>query len=318
MTAIPPGWRDLAQSAMSAARRAQGRHQSARKREKGRIRGAAVDAHGRLRLDIMSSNAERARGVGAAVHAVSGEICNQCGGPGDPVQLAGTGSRTTRCEECRTTADEVLPRPAWRRERDAGRETPNPNSGLYDHRSMPVIEDVLSDDNLAALMEGRDVGSGWPRSDGDDRLDEFVGGIHGLPYWLMQGGDGWCALIRAFFTLVLPMQCEGQTRPVRIIKTAKSYRGNWREPELAITACNFDDYRWGIAALVIEHSRRTCCDCGLPQAGVAGVSEGPGRRCSCREERGATTVARTLPRKTGACSRPGTASSPPQSRNGGR
>ena len=35
------------------------------------------------------------------------------------------------------------------------------------------------------------------------------------------------------------------------------------------------------------------------QAGVAGVSEGPGWRCSCREERGATTVARTLPARQG-------------------
>lgn len=272
---IPPGWVDLARSAQDAAapplRRRSG---SVPLRERGRVHGAALDARGRLLLDIRSSRPERARGVAAGVHAVSAEICDRCGGPGDPVGLAGTGTRTTRCEYCRSVADEVLPRPPWRRRRDVDREVPDPEADhLYDYRSMPVLEEILTDENLGALMEGRDVGSGWPRSDGDEYLDEFVGGIYGLPYWLMHGANGWSPLIRAFFTLVLPMQCEGQARPIRVLKMAMSQRTNVRWPLMQITAHNFDDYRWGIAALVSEHSGRTCPECGLL------LTDGPGRRC---------------------------------------
>ena len=282
MTTIPPGWVDLKRAAQDAAGCPPPRRRSGRSREKGRVRGAALDARGRLLLDITSSQPERARGAAAGAHAVSAEICDRCGGPGDPVRLASTWTRTTRCEYCRGAADEVLPRPPWRRHRDVAREIPDPTANDHSHRSMPVIERILTDQNLSALMEGRDVGSGWPNTDGNEYVDEeFVGGIFGLPYWLMHSANGWCPLIRAFFTLVLPMQCEGQARPARVIEMAKSYRQGEREPELAIAAHNFDDYRWGIAHLVTEHSRRTCCDCGLLQTDVAGVTRGPGRRCSC-------------------------------------
>ena len=44
-----------------------------------------------------------------------------------------------------------------------------------------------------------------------------------LPYWLMYSARGWSPLIRAFFTLVLPMQRDGQARPARVVKTSKSY-----------------------------------------------------------------------------------------------
>ena len=139
---------------------------------------------------------------------------------------------------------------------------------------MPVLEEILTDENLSALMEGRDVGSGWPRSDGDEYLDEFVGGIFRLPYWLMHCANGWSSLIRAFFTLVLPMQREGQVRPIRVLKMARSQRTNVRWPVMQITAHNFDDYRWGIAEFVSEHSGRTCPECGLL------LTDGPGRRYS--------------------------------------
>ena len=280
---IPPGWVDLTRAAQDAAaaplRRRSG---SAPLRERGRVHGAALDARGRLLLDLRSSRPERARGIAAGVHAVSAEVCDQCGGPGDPVRLAGTRTRTTRCEYCRSVADEVLPRPPWRRHRDVERETPDPEADhLYDYRSMPVLEEILTDENLSALMEGRDIGDGWPATDGDERRgEEIVGGIYGLPYWLMHCANGWSPLIRAFFTLVLPMQCEGQARPARVIEMCKSYRRGERRSELVIQAHNFDDYRWGIAALVNEQSRRTCCECGLLRADSAGITPGPGRRCS--------------------------------------
>jgi hypothetical protein len=112
-------------------------------------------------LRISLSLPARARGVAAAAHALSGEICDQCGGPGDPVRLAGTPTRTTRCGRCSGSADEVLPRPAWRRDRDVARETPDPSTSYRSYRSCPVVEDVISDEDLKALMEARKH-DGWP------------------------------------------------------------------------------------------------------------------------------------------------------------
>ena len=145
MTTIPPGWVDLKRAAQDAAGCPPPRRRSGRSREKGRVRGAALDARGRLLLDITSSQPERARGAAAGAHAVSAEICDRCGGPGDPVRLASTWTRTTRCEYCRGAADEVLPRPPWRRHRDVAREIPDPTANDHSHRSMPVIERILTD-----------------------------------------------------------------------------------------------------------------------------------------------------------------------------
>ena len=272
---IPPGWVDLARSARIAATRF--RRRSGSVAERARVHGAAVDVRGRLLLDIRSSWSERARGVAAAVHAVSAEICDRCGGPGDPVRLAGPRTRTTRCEACRSVDDEVLPRPPWRRQRDVDREAPDPEADrLYDYRSAPVIEDVLPDGNLSALMEGRDVGDGWPATDGDARCPgEGVGGIYDLQWWTMHGAPGWCPLIRAFFSLVLPMQCEGQARPVRVVRISRGGGRSGRESRLSIAAHNFEAYCWGIAALVSEHSERICCECGRGLQSPPRVPSGP-------------------------------------------
>ena len=55
-------------------------------------------------------------GVLAGASALSDEICQSCGDPGDPVRDAG-GRRATRCGDCRAANDEVLRRPPWRRPR---------------------------------------------------------------------------------------------------------------------------------------------------------------------------------------------------------
>ena len=84
-------------------------------------------ADGRLLFEPLgettSRSAERVRGIVTGAWALSAEICQACGGPGDPVTL-GRGGRGTRCGECREPGDRVLPRPAWRRERETGHEAP--------------------------------------------------------------------------------------------------------------------------------------------------------------------------------------------------
>ena len=259
---IPPGWREIVRTARDAADERLGDGDAGAV-----VEATGLDGRGRLLLRISSSLPAHARGVAAAAHALSGEICDQCGGPGDPVRLAGTPTRTTtRCGHCRATADDVLPRPAWGRHRDVARETPDPRASYRSYRSCPVVEDVLTDEDLTALMEARE-NDGWPA--------ELAGGVYGMPYWLIRD-TGWNALIRAAFTLLLPLQCDGQAQPLRLA----AVRVNGLKPKfLSFEGYGFDAYRWGIAALVRIYSQSTCIGCGLLRAGAA---HRPGRRCSCR------------------------------------
>ena len=61
-------------------------------------------ADGRLLFEPVgettSRSAERVRGIVTGAWALSAEICQACGGPGDPVTL-GRGGRGTRCADCR-------------------------------------------------------------------------------------------------------------------------------------------------------------------------------------------------------------------------
>ena len=159
----------------------------------------------------------------------------------------------------------VLPRPAWRRT-DVARETPDPRASYRSYRSCPVVEDVLTDEDLTALMEAREH-DGWPA--------ELAGNVYGMPYWLIRD-TGWNALIRAAFTLLLPLQCEGQAQPLRLA----AVRVNGLKPRfLSFEGYGFDAYRWGIAALVRIYSQSTCIGCGLLRAGAA---HRPERRGICR------------------------------------
>lgn len=203
---IPSGWREIVRTARAAV------DEGSDDGDAGAVvEATGLDDRGRLLLRISSNLPARARGVAAAAHALSGEICDQCGGPGDPVRLAGTPTRTTRCDHCRGTADEVLPRLAWRRHRDVARETPDPHASHRSYRNCPVVEDILTDEDLAALMEVREH-DGWPM--------ELAGGVYGMPYWLIWG-TGWNALIRAAFTLLLSLQCDGQAQPLRLGGTCR-------------------------------------------------------------------------------------------------
>ena len=255
---IPPGWREIVRIARDAAAERLGDGDAGTV-----VEATGLDGRGRLLLRISSSLPAHVRGVAAAAHALSGEICDQCGGPGDPVRLAGTPTRTTRCGHCRGTADEVLPRPAWRRHRDVARESPDPRASYCSYRSCPVVEDVLTDEDLTALMEAREH-DGWPA--------ELAGGVYGMPYWLIRD-TGWNALIRAAFTLLLPLQCDGQAQPLRL----SAVRVNGIKPRcLSYEGYGFDAYRWGITALVRIYSQSTCIGCGLLRVGAA---HRPGRRC---------------------------------------
>ena len=110
---------------------------------------------------------DRVRGVLAAAYALSGEICEACGGPGDQIRTA-TGRRTPRCAHRREPGDDILPRPPWRREREPDEDRDAPVSqdlmGPRDY-AAPVVEDIVGSEDLAALMEARYTPAthvGWP------------------------------------------------------------------------------------------------------------------------------------------------------------
>ena len=60
-------------------------------------------------VDSRGLDPQRVRGTVGAARALSREICDACGGPGDPVWPAG-GRGGTRCAGCCGAGDEVLPR----------------------------------------------------------------------------------------------------------------------------------------------------------------------------------------------------------------
>ena len=60
------------------------------------VEATGRDGRGRLLLRISSSlPTRRTQGIAAAAHALSGEICDQCGGPGDPRVVCGRGRDPT-------------------------------------------------------------------------------------------------------------------------------------------------------------------------------------------------------------------------------
>ena len=106
------------------------------------------DVAGRLVLTVEMGDASpinaEARGVVAAVWALSSETCAACAGPGDPVELAG-GERSTLCSGCRGPAAKVLPH-EWPTRLDIAPQ------------AYPTLEELVGADATHAPAEHR----GWP------------------------------------------------------------------------------------------------------------------------------------------------------------
>ena len=185
-------------------------------------------------------SAERVRGIVTGVWVLSAEICQACGGPGDPVTL-GRGGRGTRCGHCREPGDRVLRRPAWRRERETGHEAPG------------IFEDLVGAQDLADLMDARHTPAthtAWPvrRGQGD-------------PYMTIVcpiGGAGWNHLLRGGLAVLLPLECPGVAPPWRA-SCIKERLGRLKFHHRHHTP--FDE-RFG--AILSDVSATTCIYCGLP------------------------------------------------------
>ena len=185
--------------------------------------------------------ADYIRGILTGTWALSAEICQACGGPGDPVIL-GSGGRGTRCGDCRESGDQALPRPAWRREYETGHEVPG------------LLEDLVGTEDLADLMEARHTPtthSGWPvrRAQGDP--DDW---------WTLSpiGAAGWNHLLRAGFALLLPLECPGVAPPWRLSRVKE------RLGRLRVSHCHHTPFYEGIATILSDLSATTCIHCGRP------------------------------------------------------
>ena len=196
---------------------------------------------GRLALTVETADGSptgaEARGVVAATWALSGETCAVCGGPGDPVELAG-GERSTLCGGCRGPGAAVLPR-EWRTAADAA------------PHAYPTLKALVGAEDLAALMDARHAPAehrGWPvRSAG--------GSDQGLSF-SATGYPGWNHLVRAALALLLPDECAGAHTPWRLAQL-KEQCG-----QLVIIHAGETPFRRGVSRLVATISRRTCIFCG--------------------------------------------------------
>ena len=209
-----------------------------------------LDARGRLCLAPRTP--PYLAGVAAAVRALSAQTCDRCGGPGDPVHVASDPVPTTRCAACRAPADALLPRPRWRRDRDVDRERVAVRRALLfgGVRTLPVVEDVVGDEDLAALMDARYCPAehvGWPCT--------LLGKEHRLPIWTIEHA-GWNALLRAAFTLLLPLQCGGQAAPLRVTQVTARFG------RLVIHVGTCDPFVRGLVLFFRAHSAKVCIRCG--------------------------------------------------------
>ena len=213
-----PGWSLIAAAAGEAA---------GKRGRPARVDDAGLSGQGGLLLDILSEEPEKARGVvGAAVRS------STAGCPVPP--------QARQTSRCRGTWHGRAERPAWRR-RDRGHEL----------EAEPLVEDLIGDDELAALMEAHFAPAdhrGWPRT-----MFTTQGGI----VWTV-GGAGWNALLRAAFAVLLPLQCEGQTTPLRIGQVKE------RLGALIVHAWPIDDFRQGVVDVLTCYSQRICIHCGQP------------------------------------------------------
>ena len=198
----------------------------------------SLDAGGGLvltPLDPQDLDLERVRCTVAAARALSREICEVCGGPGDPVWPAG-GRGGTRCSGCRGADDEVLPRDdAWRRERDPERELPDRSAPWDSYRRYSVLEDRYAFDAVMDAGYHPDDGRAW-----------FGDGVRG----------GWSHLLRAAFTLLVPEQVG--PRPGRL----SEIKEKWGTLRLSWT--NGTSFHHAVLKLVERLSAHVCFMCGRP------------------------------------------------------
>ena len=237
---IPPGWKPIV---ASAEERLKGCETT------GRIEARV--ASGRLQLRAEKAS-ERAQGILDGARAASGEICEQCGGKGEPIVDRAGAPSGCRCAGCRRPDDRTSARP-WppaTGEDHANRvspgqwsadiRTPEASWDTGDWRNYGRLETLYAE-NIALLMSGRD--------------DEAA-----MRLW--SNAPGWAGLLRAICAVMRAEQDERPDDPKHV-----PWRLRWLKAKfgyLDVRTSRTTEYQAGIVGLIASLSTSICQRCGQP------------------------------------------------------
>lgn len=239
-----PGWVVIVEEAIDALDRYCSRDQ-----QRCRLKSASV-REGRLYLEIVNPN-EPSRGLTEAAKAVSAEVCELCGGRGNPV---GDGRRLLgcRCEGCRAAGMERFER-KW--QGPPGEQvclaTSSFRAGEVDSGSAKGRDPVCGGfssrwgmeyrDDLALLMSGRD----------DERA---------MRPWT--SNPGWAGLVRALFTTLQAERVGGESDADPALPRLPFMKEKYGQ--LRIDFDLYSDYQLSVGWFFEELSGRICMHCGMP------------------------------------------------------
>lgn len=215
-----------------------------------RLKAASV-CEGRLHLEIVNPN-EASRGLIEAAKAVSAEVCELCGGRGNPVGDGNGRLLGCRCEGCRAAGMARLERkwlaPTGKRH---GLDTPTERLGEMGpsmaNRTDPGCarfsnwSGTRDWEGLALLMTARD----------DERAMES---------WT--SNPGWAGLVRALFATLQVEQIERVADADPALPRLPFMKEKYGQ--LQIDLDHFTEYLWGVESFFEELSGRICMHCGMP------------------------------------------------------
>ena len=202
--------------------------------------------------DSPDEHGEIEAGARHAAEALRQEICQECGGPGDPVQNAKK-AQATRCTECREPGDEPVPR-KWTPTR-RGPERPAPGRGAEARYREPLAEDLKTPEAVQALMTARYVP--------EDERGWHAGANSG----------GWNHLLRGALKVLVSKTERQRAQPWRLL----SIKQKWGYLEIRGTRTS--GFQSGAIELVSRLSGTTCLRCGKP--GKIRNASGPGVHPAC-------------------------------------
>ena len=199
-------------------------------------------------------------GAAAAAANLSGEICDRCGGKGDPVGPAPTPAAPNpartgcRCGRCRTAGTVPLPR-SWPAPAD-----PEPRASV-------------SPGQWTQDLRGGTTGGNWDARDWRnygriedeyrkpiERLMSATDDEEAIRMWT--GGPGWAGLIRALFLTLRSEQDERPDDPDHVPWRLRWMKEKWGYLDVRTTAGT--RYQDGAVFMIGAMSDRTCIYCGSP------------------------------------------------------
>ena len=200
----------------------------------------------------LDEESEIEAGARRAAESLRQEICQECGGPGNPVWSADR-ERATRCTGCRKPGDEPRHR-KWTADGQKARGRA-PERDPEGGGGRPLVEELKSPTAIAALMTAQYAP--------DDERGWHAGANSG----------GWNHLLRGALQVLLRKTTRHRAQPWRLL----SVKQKWGYLEIRGTETGWFDS--GVIELVTRLSGTTCLRCGKP--GKIRNASGPGVHPAC-------------------------------------